>query len=129
MNRVVYIVDDDDSVRQSTSVLVEVNFPVRVESYASGDSFLASGRILQNACLILDMRMPGMCASDVLDALQVRGLNLPTILISGHSDSLPSSCKLPANVLGFLEKPARSEELFDLIGKALDEEITTGNVE
>ena len=119
MNQVVYVVDDDAAVRESICSLVETLVPASVEGYESGESFLASSTICEIACLILDQRMPGFSGIEVLEELQIRGVELPTILISGHSDSLPSTEELPTNVLAFLGKPYRGKELVALVRKGL----------
>ena len=116
---VVYVVDDDEAVRRSLGLLIERLSPATVECYESGESFLANRKITPCECLVLDMRMPGLSGSDVLEELKNRKAELPTILISGHADSLPNGDELPSNVLAFLEKPYRAQELLDVIHKAL----------
>lgn len=119
MSQVVYVVDDDDAVRGSVAKLARITAPVHVQSYESGDAFLAEPAIHPHGCLILDMRMPGTTGPDVMDELRSRGIRLPIILMSGHSDSLPAEGDLPPNVLALLQKPFRPKKFMALLREAL----------
>ncbi|MCG8652285.1 MAG: response regulator [Pirellulales bacterium] len=119
MTGVVYIVDDDETVRRSLCALIESLRPDRVESFASGEAFLTGGVVDQPACLLLDIRIPGMGGLAVLEELKTRSADIPVILMSGHSDAMPADEDTPPNVVAFAEKPFWPQELLDLVRKAL----------
>jgi len=105
----VYVVDDDDAVRDSVSILLQIH-GVRVRTYASGGAFLRDPSPEKNACLLIDMDMPGTTGIDVLAELQRRGTAIPAIVMTGgRATSLQAAAaRIGATVL---RKPFRSGEL------------------
>jgi FixJ family two-component response regulator len=79
------VVDDDESVRESLPDLLR-EFGFTVETFASAEAFLASGRMSETRCLILDVAMPGMSGPDLLRELILRRQRIPIIFITAHGD-------------------------------------------
>ena len=116
---VVFIVDDDASVRRSIEDLLS-SVALRCESFATPQEFLDSKRADCAGCLVLDVRLPGMSGLDFQHALGEAGVSLPIIFITGHGD-IPMSVKaIKSGAVEFLIKPFRSQELLDAIQQALD---------
>ena len=116
---VVFIVDDDASVRRSIEDLLS-SVALRCESFATPQEFLNSKRADCAGCLVLDVRLPGMSGLDFQRALGEAGVSLPIVFITGHGD-IPMSVKaIKSGAVEFLIKPFRSQELLDAIQQALD---------
>ena len=112
------IVDDDDSVREALkSLLKSAGF--QVEAFASAEEFLNSSQLLETACLILDVRMPGMSGVELQDRLATSHGGLPIVFISAHADSEARARALENGAVGFLEKPFSDEALLDAIDAAV----------
>jgi FixJ family two-component response regulator len=112
------IVDDDDSVREALkSLLKSAGF--QVEAFASAEEFLNSSQLLETACLILDVRMPGMSGVELQDRLATSHGELPIVFISAHADSEARARALENGAVGFLEKPFSDEALLDAIDAAV----------
>jgi FixJ family two-component response regulator len=119
---VVFIVDDDDAVRDSLSVLLD-SVDIKNASYPSARAFLES---LENkdmsklvGCVVLDVRMPGMSGMECQQELIALECMLPIIFITGHGD-VPMAVEAMKNgALEFIQKPFREQELLDCIQKAL----------
>lgn len=114
----VHLVDDDASVRAALEdLLASVGLTTR--SYASAAHFLERATFEQPACLVLDVRMPGMNGLDLQQELQRRALALPIIFITGHGDIPMSVRAMKQGALEFLTKPFRDQDLLDAIDQAL----------
>ena len=115
----VYLVDDDPSVRRSTERLVHaMGFNVR--TFASAKEFLDSARVDGPACLVLDVRLPGLSGLDLQRELTQSGAHIPIIFITGHG-SIPMTVRaLKAGAVEFLTKPVRPRELLAAVGAAID---------
>jgi two-component system response regulator FixJ len=103
-DRYVYIVDDDDAVRDSLSVLLEA-VGHRVRSFGLARDFLDAAAALPIGCLIADIRMPGMDGLELQRALNERALRFPMIVITGHGDVPLAVRAMKAGALDFIEKP------------------------
>jgi two-component system CheB/CheR fusion protein len=114
----VYIVDDDDAVRDSLRALLE-SFNFQVQDYNSAREFLAHYRPNRKACLLLDLHMPVMTGIDLLEHMQARGTKLPTIVITGRSDALLKERALRGGALELIDKPVGDNSLLDAICRAL----------
>ncbi|HPE02579.1 MAG TPA: response regulator [Burkholderiaceae bacterium] len=101
---VVYVVDDDEAVRDSLKWLLEAS-SYRVELYDSGESFLARYDPKAIAVLVLDVRMPGMSGLEVQEHLITRKSDLPIIFITGHGDVPMAVNTLKKGAVDFVEKP------------------------
>ena len=116
---VVFIVDDDASVRRSIQDLLS-SVALRSEAFATPQEFLDSKRADCPGCLVLDVRLPGMSGLDFQRALAEAGVTLPIIFITGHGDVPMSVQAMKSGAVEFLMKPFRSQELLDAIQQALD---------
>lgn len=115
----VYIVDDDRAVRESLSLILRVA-GWAVESYPSAEAFLQGYKDDQPACLLLDVRMPGMSGLELQQHLAGGGVTLPIIFISGHADVPTSVSAMRGGAVDFLEKPFRRDQLLERIREALE---------
>ena len=116
---VVFIVDDDASVRRSIQDLLS-SVALRSEAFATPQEFLDSTRTDCPGCLVLDVRLPGMSGLDFQRALAEAGVSLPVIFITGHGDVPMSVRAMKSGAVEFLMKPFRTQELLDAIQQALD---------
>jgi two-component system response regulator FixJ len=114
----VYIVDDDEAVRDSLSILLESK-GYRVRSFGSAPEFLAAAPSLPIGCLIVDIRMPEMDGLELQERLRVRALDFPLIVITGHADVPLAVRAMKAGAVDFIEKPFASETLLDSLDGAL----------
>jgi len=115
----IYIVDDDDAVRDSLRALLEA-VGWSVQSYESGKAFLNICDPTMRGCLLLDIRMPGLDGLQVQRILSQRGVTLPFIVISGHGDVSSAVRAMKAGAAEFLEKPFDSEIVLRAIRTALE---------
>ena len=113
------VVDDDDLVRTAMQGLLKsVGLPSRV--YASGEEFLESGHHRQAACLIADIRMPGMSGLDLQARLNADRCQIPTIFITAHGDEEMRLQAMRAGAVEFLPKPFDDELLLESVRAALE---------
>jgi FixJ family two-component response regulator len=115
----VFIVDDDLSVRRSTERLVQAA-GLKVQTFTSAKEFLKSARFEGPACLVLDVRMPGLSGMELQQELTQSGIQIPIIFITGHGDIPMSVRAMKAGAVEFLTKPFRSRGLLDAIRAALE---------
>jgi len=114
----VFVVDDDQAVREGLSMLLEsVGLPC--ETYASSPDFLNSFDPLRRGCLVLDIRMPRMTGLELQDKLNQRESALPIIFITGHGDVQMAVEAMRQGALDFIRKPFREQELLERINEAL----------
>ena len=116
---VVYVIDDDEAVRESTRALLS-SVGLRVECFATAQEFLRSSRPDAPSCLILDVRMPGLSGLDLQRALAQTGTSIPIIFVTGHGDVPMTVRAMKAGASEFLTKPFRDQELLDAIQQAID---------
>ena len=117
---VVFIVDDDDAVRESLEFLMK-SIDQSSESYASAKDFL-NAYTDKPGCLLLDIRMPGMSGIELQEELKKRDIHIPIIFITGHGD-VPMAVKaIQAGAADFIQKPFRDQELIDRIREVLVED-------
>ena len=115
--RSVYVVDDDEAMRDSLRWLLE-SAGYRVASYPSAERFLSGFRDGTSSCLVLDVRMPGLTGLELQQELNRRGARLPIIFITGHGDVPMAVDALKNGAFHFLEKPFQGEKLLELIEQA-----------
>lgn len=115
----VYIVDDDQSVRHALADLL-ASVALACRSFGSVQEFLAFERPAGPACLVLDVRMPGQSGMDFLARMAGQGIEMPTIVITGHGDIAMGVRAMKDGAVDFLTKPFRDQELLDSIHRALD---------
>src|SRR5436309_7337980 len=117
-SRFVAIVDDEDLMRSALEgLLKQAGFPVR--TFASAEDFLNSGQQHNTACLIADIRMPGMSGLDLQARLNAQQIRIPTIFITAHGDERMRMQALRAGAVEFLAKPFDDELLLDSVRAAL----------
>jgi len=118
---IVYVIDDDASVRDAIRNLLE-SIPLSVETYASPQEFLSNARLDTPSCLVLDIRLPDSSGLDFQSVLMHRGIHIPIIFITGHGDVAMSVRAMKAGAFEFLTKPFRHQELLDAIYHAIDQD-------
>jgi FixJ family two-component response regulator len=116
---IVFIVDDDLSVRRSTERLIQ-SAGLKVQTFTSAQEFLRSARFDGPACLVLDVRMPGLSGMDLQRELTQTGIHIPIIFITGHGDIPMSVRAMKAGAVEFLTKPFRSRGLLDAVRAAIE---------
>lgn len=116
---IVFVVDDDLSVREALSSLIR-SVGLRVETFASAQEFLRYQRPDVTACLVLDVRMPGLSGLDLQRELAHAEKRIPIIFITGHGDIPMSVRAMKAGAIEFLPKPFRDEDLLDAIREGLE---------
>jgi len=116
---IVYIVDDDDEVRESLADLVD-SVGLTAEIFANAPAFLADYSPDHVGCVLLDIRMPGMSGLELQQALDERGSTLPIIFISGHGDIPMAVEAMRRGAVDFIEKPYRDQDLVDRVNAAVE---------
>jgi FixJ family two-component response regulator len=119
MNPIVFVVDDDLSVREALSSLIR-SVGLRVQTFASAKEFLAFERPDATACLVLDVRMPGLNGLELQRELSLGERPLPIIFITGHGDIPMTVRAMKAGAVDFLAKPFREQDLLDAIAHSLE---------
>jgi FixJ family two-component response regulator len=117
-DRLISIVDDDDSLRNSLANLIR-SLGFRTQAFPSAEAFLSSGQARDTACLILDVRMPGMNGLDLQRRLMEMDRHIPIIFITSHADDDAREQALSRGAIGFLYKPCRQEDLLGAVEVAL----------
>lgn len=116
--QVVYVVDDDQGLLDSTVWLLE-SVGLRALPFTSGRAFLDACDPNLPACVLLDVRMPGMGGLNVQEELRARGIDLPVIFVSGHADVPIVVRAFKAGACDFIEKPFNEQLLLDSVQQAL----------
>jgi FixJ family two-component response regulator len=114
----VVVVDDDTSLRESLASLVR-SVGLRVRVFASAQEFLQSPRPDSAACVVLDVRLPGISGLDCQRRLAEAGSSLPIVFITGHGDIQMSVQAMKAGAVEFLTKPFRDQDLIEAVQRAL----------
>jgi FixJ family two-component response regulator len=118
-SRLIAIVDDDELMRDALKgLLKEAGFPVR--AFASAEEFLDSGEQHRTACLIADIRMPGMSGLDLQARLNADDIRIPIIFITAHGDEHLRMQAMRSGAVEFLAKPFDDEVLLESVRAALD---------
>ena len=115
---IVYVVDDDSSVRHLLRALFE-SVPLPVQAFDSAEAFLAAYNPGQPGCLIVDFRMPGMSGLTLTERLSKDAISLPIIMITGHGTVQTAVRAMRAGAVDVLEKPFRDDELLNRVHEAL----------
>lgn len=115
---IVFVVDDDVSVREALESLVR-SARLKVETFASAQEFLAKPRPEMPSCLVLDVRLPGLSGLDLQKQMAERELEIPIIFITGHGDIPTSVRAMKAGAHEFLTKPFADTDLLDAIQQAI----------
>jgi two-component system, LuxR family, response regulator FixJ len=117
VEKLVHIVDDDDSVRRSAAFMLK-HAGYRVESHVSGVEFLKEAKSAERGCVLLDVRMPEMDGLQVQQEMAARGIDMPVVILTGHGDIALAVKAMRAGAVNFIEKPYEKEELLRAIEEA-----------
>jgi two-component system response regulator FixJ len=115
---VVYIVDDDEAVRDSLGLLLEAH-GIGYQTFKCAADFLDAYRPGSGACLVLDIRMPGVNGVEMLEKLAGTGFGLPVVMMSGHADAALAARAIAAGARAVVSKPFRDRELLAAIKDAI----------
>jgi len=116
---IVYVVDDDASVREAIQSLIR-SVGLHVEAFASAQDFLRSKRPDVPGCLVLDIRLPGFSGLQLQRKLADADIRIPIVFMTGHGD-IPMTVKaMKAGAVEFLTKPFRDQDLLDAIQQAIE---------
>jgi FixJ family two-component response regulator len=115
---VIYVVDDDEGMRRALTVLM-TTVGYQAMAFAKPTDFLEKYDPEQHACVVLDVRMPGMSGLEVQQQLNRRGSILPVILVTGHGDIPMAVQAMKDGAFDFLQKPFRDQDLLDRINAAV----------
>jgi FixJ family two-component response regulator len=121
---IVFVVDDDPSVRRSIERLIQ-SIGLKVQTFQSAGEFLQRARPKGPACLVLDVRLPGLSGLDLQRELTNRGIQLPIIFITAHGDIPMTVRAMKGGAVEFLTKPFRTRHLLDAIRAAIERDRDT----
>jgi FixJ family two-component response regulator len=116
---IVFVVDDDESVRESLGGLIR-SAGLRVETFASAQQFLAGPRTDAPSCLVLDVHLPGLSGLDLQKRMAEGDIETPIIFITGRGDIPTTVRAMKAGAVEFLTKPFRDHDLLVAIGQAIE---------
>ena len=114
----VYVVDDEAAIRDSLAMLLR-SVGLASEVFPDARSFLAAFVPRPNACLVVDVRMPGMSGLELQELLHAKGVTLPVIIVTGHGDVAMAVRAMKAGATDFIEKPFHDQTLLDVVQRAL----------
>jgi len=117
-SRHISIVDDDAAIRDALKSLMR-SARFNVDAFGSAEEFLASDRVHDTECLILDVYLPGMTGFELQERLRKKRKNIPIIFITAHADDASRSRALKGGAVDLLGKPVRREALFQAIQSAI----------
>jgi FixJ family two-component response regulator len=117
--KLVAIVDDDDSIRSAVQDLLDA-VGLLARSFASAEEFLRSGKQQETACLIADIRMPGMSGLELQAQLNAERCRIPIIFITAHGDEKMRMQALRAGAVEFMAKPFNDQALLESVRAALE---------
>ena len=115
----IFVVDDDDAVRASLRALLETA-GYRTMQFETGAEFLEYPHIGAGACVLLDVKMPGLDGMEVQRCLNDRGAALPVVIVTGHGDIAMAVQAMRAGAADFLEKPVSRDRLLESVARAVD---------
>ena len=123
-NPIVFIVDDDDSVRKSLARLI-TSVGLKVETFSSANAFLKRDAYDGPACLVLDIRMPGLSGLELQTELAKAERTLSIVFITSHGNITMSVQAIKAGAVDFLEKPFEEQDLLDAVHLAIQKDRAT----
>jgi two-component system response regulator FixJ len=106
----IYIVDDDDAVRDSLETLLSAS-GYKVRGFASPREFLAVAGTIEFGCVLVDLQMPGMDGLELKNRLNQRNIDLPVVVVTGHADVATAVAAMRAGAKDFIEKPFTDEAI------------------
>ena len=117
--QVVFVIDDDASMRTAISELIEA-VGISCQTFGSGQELLEATLPDVPSCLVLDVRLPGLSGLNLQRELTARGISIPIVFITGHGDIPMSVQAMKAGAVEFLTKPFRDQDLLDAIEQATE---------
>ncbi|WP_286240788.1 response regulator transcription factor [Neptuniibacter halophilus] len=120
-DQIVYVVDDDEDVRDSLQWLLE-SVDLQVESYATAQAFLDAYPAGQSGCVLMDVRMPGLSGLSAQKKLPDYEIDIPLIMISAHGNVDMAVTAMTQGARTFIEKPFNDQTLLDHVQRALDQD-------
>ncbi len=123
---IVYVVDDDESVRDAVQRLIG-SVGLRVQTFGSTRDFLSAKRPEAPSCLVLDVRLPDSSGLELQRDLAAAGIEIPIIFVTGHADVPMTVRAMKAGAVEFLTKPFRGQELLDAIQDAIGKDRVAWN--
>lgn len=120
----VYVIDDDESIRELLAWLMKRN-AIRVEAFPNAKSFLKAYRPGAPGCLILDLFMPGMSGLDLQRYLNEAGIEMPVIFLSGRADVPRAVLAVKSGAIDFIEKPFDYRRIVELVRECLRRDADT----
>jgi len=114
----IFIVDDDEAVRESLQALLEAKGH-SPSTYDSAEAFLAAYRTGTPGCALVDLRMPGMDGLALLERLRKVGARLPVVMVTGHGDIALAVQAMKSGAIDFVEKPYSNETMLEVVQRAL----------
>ena len=118
LKHVVSVVDDDESIRRTTTLLIE-SFGFRAAAFESAESLLKSGQLQETSCLIVDVQMPGMNGLQLQRHLAASGYKIPIIFITAYDNKESRQQAMQAGAVAFLSKPFNDKLLLETIRATL----------
>jgi FixJ family two-component response regulator len=118
---IVFVIDDEAQIRDGFKSLIR-SIGLRAETFASAREFMQAKRPDAPACLVLDVRMPGLSGLDLQRELGEAQIHIPIIFITGHGDIPMSVRAMKDGAMEFLTKPVRGQDLLDAVQKAIDQD-------
>ena len=119
MTSVIHIVDDEESVRASLAFLLEIaGFTTR--TYAAATALLSRADLLEEGCVVTDLRMPEIDGVELLRRLRATGATIPAIVVTGHADVQMAVDAIRQGAYDFIEKPFSDKTIIDSIQRAMD---------
>ncbi|WP_417429058.1 response regulator transcription factor [Kiloniella sp.] len=118
----IYIIDDDDAVRESTELLLSTSsFEASIQTFASAEEFFSENLLGHSGCILLDIRMPGMDGVEALKQIKASDSNLVVVMISGHGDIPKAVETMKAGAFSFVEKPFSDTEITEIVTSAFQQ--------
>lgn len=117
MSTMIYIVDDDEALRDATVLFLRVH-RIPSLSFGSAEEFLAAVQPDWSGCLLLDLKLGGMGGLELQQELNRRGVALPIVIVTAHGDVAATRAALKAGAFDFLEKPVDNDLLLEVVGNA-----------
>ena len=121
MSALVYVVDDDESVRRALGSLIRLE-GLAVQTFSSAQEFLAFSRSDVPSCLVLDVQLPGLSGLDLQEELTKADVQIPIIFLTGHGDIPMTVRAMKAGALEFFPKPFEDQDLLEAIHQAIDDD-------
>ncbi len=120
MAKLIYLIDDDEIVRESAAFLLKTN-GYTVEQFSSGEAFLAVANAVEPGCIMLDLQMPGLDGHQTQEALNEKGIRFPVLILTGMGDIDRAVRAMKNGAFEFIEKPYVEEHLLTTLDNAFGE--------